>query len=132
MRLSKMAKECTPRGRPFDPDQTTLPKSNTRPWSVFKPLFGVERTFIRQAENLPATRIPHGAHLPSQLDLVPFLSAQKASLALKRPSRQVPSHRAVMGAGGALLGSNYLSSPAKAAPAQLKLPDKAPDTPPPD
>jgi arylsulfatase A-like enzyme len=42
-----------------------------------------------------------------------------------------PTRRAVVGAGGALLGANFLSSPAKAAPAQLKLPDKAPETPPP-
>jgi arylsulfatase A-like enzyme len=42
-----------------------------------------------------------------------------------------PSRRAVVGAGGALLGANFLSSPAKAALAQLKLPDKAPETPPP-
>jgi hypothetical protein len=32
-----------------------------------------------------------------------------------------PSRRAVVGAGGALLGANFLSSPAKAALAQLKL-----------
>jgi arylsulfatase A-like enzyme len=42
-----------------------------------------------------------------------------------------PSRRAVVGAGGALLGANFLSSPAKATLAQLKLPDKAPETPPP-
>lgn len=42
-----------------------------------------------------------------------------------------PSRRAVVGAGGALLGANFLSSPATAALAQLKLPDKAPETPPP-
>jgi len=42
-----------------------------------------------------------------------------------------PSRRAVVGAGGALLGANFLSSPAKAALAQLKLPDKAPEAPPP-
>src|SRR5262245_23674551 len=41
-----------------------------------------------------------------------------------------PSRRDVVGAGGALLGANVLSSPAKAALAQLKLPDKAPETPP--
>jgi len=41
-----------------------------------------------------------------------------------------PSRRAFVGAGGALLGANFLSSPAKAALAQLKLPDKAPETPP--
>jgi hypothetical protein len=42
-----------------------------------------------------------------------------------------PSRRDVVGAGGALLGANVLSSPTKAALAQLKLPDKAPETPPP-
>jgi arylsulfatase A-like enzyme len=42
-----------------------------------------------------------------------------------------PSRRAVVGAGGALLGANFLSSPAQAALAQLKMPDKAPETPPP-
>jgi arylsulfatase A-like enzyme len=42
-----------------------------------------------------------------------------------------PSRRAVVGAGGALFGANFLSSPAKAALAQLKLPDKAPEAPPP-
>ena len=41
-----------------------------------------------------------------------------------------PSRRDVVGAGGALLGANFLSSPANAALAQLKLPDKAPETPP--
>jgi arylsulfatase A-like enzyme len=41
-----------------------------------------------------------------------------------------PSRRVVMGAGGALLGANFLSSP-KVALAQLKLPDRAPETPPP-
>ena len=39
-----------------------------------------------------------------------------------------PSRRAVVGAGGVLLGANIISSPAKAALAQLKLPDKAPET----
>jgi arylsulfatase A-like enzyme len=42
-----------------------------------------------------------------------------------------PSRRDVVGAGGALLGANFLSPPAKAALAQLKLPEKAPETPPP-
>jgi hypothetical protein len=42
-----------------------------------------------------------------------------------------PSRRDVVGAGGALLGANALSSPANAALVQLKLPDKAPETPPP-
>ena len=42
-----------------------------------------------------------------------------------------PSRRTVVGAGSALLGANFLSSPAKAALAQLKLPDNAPETPPP-
>jgi arylsulfatase A-like enzyme len=42
-----------------------------------------------------------------------------------------PSRRDVVGAGGALLGANVLSSPTKAALAQLKLPDNAPETPPP-
>ena len=42
-----------------------------------------------------------------------------------------PSRRDVVGLGGALLGANFLPSPAKAALAQLKLPDKAPETPPP-
>ena len=42
-----------------------------------------------------------------------------------------PSRRDVVGAGGAVLGANVLSSPAKAALAQLKLPDKAPEAPPP-
>src|SRR5215510_5407105 len=41
-----------------------------------------------------------------------------------------PSRREVVGAGGVLLGANVLSPPAKAALAQLKLPDKAPETPP--
>jgi len=41
-----------------------------------------------------------------------------------------PSRRAVVGAGGALFGANFLSSPAQAL-AQLKLPDRAPETPPP-
>src|SRR5262249_35392922 len=45
-----------------------------------------------------------------------------------------PSRRAVIGVGNTLLGTNFLSagtaSPAKAALAQLKLPDKAPETPP--
>jgi arylsulfatase A-like enzyme len=47
-----------------------------------------------------------------------------------RESSSNPSRRTVVSAGGALLGANLLSSP-KAAPAQLKLPDKAPETPPP-
>ena len=42
-----------------------------------------------------------------------------------------PSRRDVVGAGAALLGANVLPSPANAALAQLKLPDKAPETPPP-
>ncbi len=42
-----------------------------------------------------------------------------------------PSRRDVVSAGGILLGANVLSSPAKATLAQLKLPDKAPETPPP-
>jgi hypothetical protein len=42
-----------------------------------------------------------------------------------------PSRRDVVGAGGALLGANVLSSPAQAALAQLKLPDTVPVTPPP-
>jgi hypothetical protein len=46
-----------------------------------------------------------------------------------------PSRRAVVGMGSALLGTNFLSPgaafPAKAALAQLSLPDKAPQTPPP-
>ncbi|MGO4685171.1 sulfatase-like hydrolase/transferase [Hyphomicrobium sp. 2TAF46] len=42
-----------------------------------------------------------------------------------------PSRRDVVGAGGALFGVNFLSSPADATLAQLKLPDKAPETPPP-
>ena len=41
------------------------------------------------------------------------------------------SRRAVLGAGGALLGANFLSFPAEATLVQLKLPDKAPETPPP-
>ena len=45
-----------------------------------------------------------------------------------------PSRRAVVGVGSALLGTNFLSagtaSPAKAALAQLSLPDKAPEKPP--
>ena len=41
-----------------------------------------------------------------------------------------PSRRTVVGAGGALLGANFLLSPAKAALAQLKLPDRAPEAPP--
>jgi hypothetical protein len=45
-----------------------------------------------------------------------------------------PSRRALVGAGGALLGTNFLSagtaSPAKAALAQLSLPNKAPEEPP--
>jgi len=36
-----------------------------------------------------------------------------------------------LGAGGALLGANFLSFPAEATLVQLKLPDKAPETPPP-
>lgn len=48
-----------------------------------------------------------------------------------REYSSTPSRRAVVGAGGALLGANFLSSPAKAALAQLKLPDEAPETPPP-
>jgi hypothetical protein len=43
-----------------------------------------------------------------------------------------PSRRAVVGVGSALLGTNFLSAatalPAKAALAQLSLPDKAPQT----
>ena len=42
-----------------------------------------------------------------------------------------PSRRTVVGAGSAILGANFLSSPAKAALAQLKLPENAPETPPP-
>jgi arylsulfatase A-like enzyme len=42
-----------------------------------------------------------------------------------------PSRRAVVGAGSTLLGAKLLSSPATAALAQLRLPDKAPETPPP-
>jgi len=42
-----------------------------------------------------------------------------------------PSRRDLMGAGSALIGAGFLSSPAKAALAQLKLPDRAPETPPP-
>jgi arylsulfatase A-like enzyme len=42
-----------------------------------------------------------------------------------------PSRRDVVGAGGTLFGASILSSPAKAALVQLKLPDKAPETPPP-
>src|SRR5215467_14047993 len=42
-----------------------------------------------------------------------------------------PSRRTIVGAGSALLGANFLSSPAKATLAQLKLPEKAPETPPP-
>src|SRR5215831_13404254 len=42
-----------------------------------------------------------------------------------------PSRRTVVGTGSALFGANFLSSPAKAALAQLKLPEKAPETPPP-
>jgi arylsulfatase A-like enzyme len=42
-----------------------------------------------------------------------------------------PSRRTIVGAGSALLGANLLSSPAKAALAQLKLPERAPETPPP-
>jgi arylsulfatase A-like enzyme len=42
-----------------------------------------------------------------------------------------PSRRDVVGAGGVLLGVNVLSPPANAALAQLKLPDKAPEAPPP-
>ena len=42
-----------------------------------------------------------------------------------------PSRRDVVGAGGVLLGANVLSPPAKATLAQLKLPAKAPETPPP-
>lgn len=42
-----------------------------------------------------------------------------------------PSRRDVVGAGGALFGVNFLSSPADATLAQLKLPDKAPETLPP-
>jgi len=45
-----------------------------------------------------------------------------------------PSRRSIVGAGGALLGTNLLSgataAPARAALAQLTLPDKAPQTPP--
>ena len=45
-----------------------------------------------------------------------------------------PSRRAVVSVGSALFGTNFLSagagSPAKAALAQLSLPDKAPQTPP--
>ena len=44
-----------------------------------------------------------------------------------------PSRRAVVGVGSAVFGSNFLSagaaSPAKAALAQLSLPDKAPQAP---
>src|SRR5215831_7891175 len=45
-----------------------------------------------------------------------------------------PSRRAVVGATGALLGANFLPTlvpPANATLAQLSLPDKAPQTPPP-
>jgi arylsulfatase A-like enzyme len=46
-----------------------------------------------------------------------------------------PSRRAIVGAGGALLGANFLSvpsvRPAKAALAQLSLPARGPETPPP-
>src|SRR6516162_252549 len=46
-----------------------------------------------------------------------------------------PSRRAVIGAGGTLLGASFLStaatSPAKAVLAELSLPDKAPQSPPP-
>ena len=42
-----------------------------------------------------------------------------------------PSRRTVVGAGSALLGANFLSSPTKAALVQLKLPEQAPETPPP-
>src|SRR5215470_14121662 len=52
------------------------------------------------------------------------------SMTNARDDSNNPSRRAVVGAGGALLGANFLSSPAKAALAQLSLPDKAPQTPP--
>ena len=42
-----------------------------------------------------------------------------------------PSRRTVVGGGSALLGASFLSSPAKATLAQPKLPEKAPETPPP-
>jgi arylsulfatase A-like enzyme len=52
-----------------------------------------------------------------------------------RENSGTPSRRAVVGAGGALLGANFLSvpsvRPARAALAQLSLPARAPETPPP-
>ena len=39
-----------------------------------------------------------------------------------------PTRRAVVGAGGGLLGANFMSSPALA---KLEVPDKAPKAPPP-
>src|SRR5215470_14562061 len=53
------------------------------------------------------------------------------SMTNARDDSNNPSRRAIVGAGSALLGANFLSSPAKATLAQLKLPDKAPETPPP-
>jgi arylsulfatase A-like enzyme len=42
-----------------------------------------------------------------------------------------PSRRAVVGASGVLLGADFLTTPANAILAQLSLPDRAPQTPPP-
>ena len=121
-----------------------LSRSDLVPWpdadlvqrQLLRRLLGVEQTGYAQREffrvwpeadllqSPPLTFARSGRRYPR------LQSREEKSMAGAREYSSNPSRRAVVGAGGALLGANLLSSPAKAALAQLKLPDKAPETPP--